>query len=882
MSKRFSRGKNDSPAKKIKLDITREQSNLQKDQKLQQNVTSNNTPNDLEDLWGDDFGEHEIEEMDIIASQATQEEKVFVQPQPIVNPKKSPKYSTPLESFPSTSSGFRGCARYCPIVASQVISSNHCSDIDKEIIESTQAIIFDDFQTNIKVNMNSTLINGQAASQNNIVMVSDDDQVAKWKEEKKKLLEDFMTKEGETEFLRQQLNQIQARAENVKKEQACLLEEKERQMTAEKNALLKEKATLESSIQLLNLQVSSMTEKCKLLESGAIKFTQPQANYCKINRDRGNASLNMSTVKKAKTKETGIQVEEVSSNEHLKSTIILYPLKCLPQFAFEPSQPEKSVVDVKVEEKIGKRNLAIIQDEETFRISENPELSKPKVTVVDDKNLSTDFYLPDLAKLVNKSSDEINSFEAIPIINKMVATSLELLLNTTLVLQNISQVLQNDDIRDMNEFYMSEFYEMPVLHTKSTLEARSWYDFERGIEARRAIGTLAHVVMSCIYLGNFVAGKVKLNISKDVEYQRYIKQMKSYETWDKKGQDFEFLNLFLDFVTVVGVIRRAHQFTGLINAILALIINVQSTVGFCNLGLKRISFTLREIIFCRPLLACFIPISTSLKEFSHYDTFVKTFCNSSDKTGVVYWKGSPAFTLDGCALEIFTAQLETYKLDPVTMIHMTRDLTAFIHTALMTVSIPWFDTTINSCNCCLNILKLVMIYQCECSKFDVEELKTKYIQNDILWRISRCNINNKKQIISWKHQLREDWSSFENNRKENFWSILKILQFSTISHGIRLLSFLAKRDVDFTIRMTYIEDAFHVFLHNITKRNYFKLKTYDEAALDIVKKTFDLDKNREDMEPNQHKLDLINLESQRWTDISPPTSLDLLKLYNCS
>lgn len=136
----------------------------------------------------------------------------------------------------------------------------------------------------------------------------------------------------------------------------------------------------------------------------------------------------------------------------------------------------------------------------------------------------------------------------------MVVTSLELLLNATLVLQKISQALQNDDIRDMNEFYMSEFYEMPVPHAKSTLEARSWYDFERGIEARRAIGTLCHIVTYCTYLGNLIAGKVQLNTSMDSEYPKYIKQMKSYETWSKKGKGFEFLNLFLDFVTVVGVI----------------------------------------------------------------------------------------------------------------------------------------------------------------------------------------------------------------------------------------------------------------------------------------------------------------------------------------
>lgn len=46
----------------------------------------------------------------------------------------------------------------------------------------------------------------------------------------------------------------------------------------------------------------------------------------------------------------------------------MYPLKIIPKCTFEPAEPEKSVIDIKIEEKIGKRNLAILQEEETFRI----------------------------------------------------------------------------------------------------------------------------------------------------------------------------------------------------------------------------------------------------------------------------------------------------------------------------------------------------------------------------------------------------------------------------------------------------------------------------------------------------------------------------------
>jgi predicted RNase H-like nuclease (RuvC/YqgF family) len=85
--------------------------------------------------------------------------------------------------------------------------------------------------------------------------ISDDEQVEKWKEEKQKLLEDFMTKEGETEFLRQQLTQIQTRAENAKKEQSRIMEEQIQKFREEINGLLKEKTSLESQLQLQVLKL---------------------------------------------------------------------------------------------------------------------------------------------------------------------------------------------------------------------------------------------------------------------------------------------------------------------------------------------------------------------------------------------------------------------------------------------------------------------------------------------------------------------------------------------------------------------------------------------------------------------------------------------------
>jgi hypothetical protein len=72
MSKRYGKNNVSSLAKKVKLDLTR-QPNVYKSKKSPKYDTKNVNKNEINDLWGDDFGEEEIEEMDFIASQATQE-----------------------------------------------------------------------------------------------------------------------------------------------------------------------------------------------------------------------------------------------------------------------------------------------------------------------------------------------------------------------------------------------------------------------------------------------------------------------------------------------------------------------------------------------------------------------------------------------------------------------------------------------------------------------------------------------------------------------------------------------------------------------------------------------------------------------------------------
>lgn len=78
----------------------------------------------------------------------------------------------------------------------------------------------------------------------------DNKEFEKLKTENKKLLNDFITKDGETAFLRQQLQQTQLRVENEKLEKMRLIEEQANRHRSEINKIYKEKDQLKTQLEL--------------------------------------------------------------------------------------------------------------------------------------------------------------------------------------------------------------------------------------------------------------------------------------------------------------------------------------------------------------------------------------------------------------------------------------------------------------------------------------------------------------------------------------------------------------------------------------------------------------------------------------------------------
>nr|XP_033329578.1 uncharacterized protein LOC117222151 [Megalopta genalis] len=796
-----------------------------------------------DDVWGDDFAEEDIEEMDFVASQACEEIALTQTNRQVSFVQRCSNVASTSKVAANINNVMNKSLR-SPACMSQKRGVENLKDISQ--IVSVNYKEFEDKLMNRQV-YNSTFKVEESVvpSESKYIM-----ELEKLRSENKKLLDDFITKEGETVFLRNQLQQAQLRAEADKLEKTRFIEEQESRHRTEINAMCKEKEYLKTQFELQTFEVGNLMERCKLLETGNVKLTEP----CSINlntsmkKNKFNSSTNrtsMSMAKPVKVKESCVQATLHDKSSHiLKTWSPYYPLTNISKLVYDKPQPEKPIVNIQVIEKTGRRNLPILQEEDTFRIFENPELVKP-VTMIDERRLSIEFILPEIAALQRKTNSELESENSICVMNKLVSTSRELLLNVIIVLQTIFQAMRNDDIRDMNDIYFSDLYSNSDFNGKSVCDANAWHECERGVEVRRVFGVISYVTLESTYLSKYIAGKTPLFIERDENYKSYSRQMVRYDMWLEKGQDFEMLKMILQFIVLVGSTRRAHQFSGLMCAIMMIICNVHKKVEYCSLAMEYVYQIFKEIVFSRPLPYCYSFLSHIMVIFIKSATYLKKLCVNSRVMAVNNWKGSLHFTPDACPLQIFLAQVENHYFDTVVALDITDTLLQFMQYVLQTDVIPLRSETLESCNCCMKLLRFTMRTLFKCTEANLSAIGDFDSRHFPLQQEDRCKLKN----VCPKHSV----SPIIINNKcicevykdifsdANAWTSLKRRQVKVLRDGIRFLAHLAICDPDFVIRLSDIEDSFHLFMRNISNFDIC-LHENEQEAMDRIKQTFIFDK----------------------------------------
>ncbi|XP_011707988.1 PREDICTED: uncharacterized protein LOC105462835 [Wasmannia auropunctata] len=408
--------------------------------------------------------------------------------------------------------------------------------------------------------------------------------------------------------------------------------------------------------------------------------------------------------------------------------------------------------------------------------------------------------------------------------------------------------MKNDDIRDMNDLYFSTVYKDHNICIKSECEADAWHEGERGIEARRLLGILSHISIESAYLSNYIAGKSQLLTRNDECYNHYLQQMTCYNMWSKKGHEFEMLEIILECVTLIEHVRRSHQFTGLINAIVKLLCNVQQKVDYCDKGLEYICLIFKELVFSRPLSLCYVSLANFIMIFSKCNIFMSKLCTNSQLMTIKRWKGVLHFTPDACVLQIFMAQVEHFCPDFLTTLNMTHALISSIWHVLQKNNLLKSESS-ESCNCYTKLLRFIinMLKKCSENKLDIID-NTEW--QDSFYASKKCYV---LKIINYKDyacQMKYNKENMEKHLTEiysekfdrNLWFDMKKIQYSVLRQGIRFLCHLAICDPDFVIRSSDIEDSFHLFIRNIVFFDDLILHENEREALDRIKTTFIVDK----------------------------------------
>lgn len=840
-----------SPSKKQRLSIT-----IESGPKTNNNRQSTSKKQD--DIWGDDFPEEVLENIDTIASQAFSQ-MVNVSNESIEGPeslpstvtKTSSSWSVPSfdvkthapgpktspTSVPSTSTNFnhqKTISSFKPrtkesrgsISESKHLQIVHDSKINNTTISSSSSkkpvpseektpfsqstqLAFGDFKTKLlnENNMNSTFL-----SQNSYVHIPDDsqlDQISKLKNEKTKLESNVMTKDGEIFFLRGQLATEKKKTASFKSDSSKLLKEQEMSFKAEMQALKKENDNIATQLKLKILEMNNLKDKTKMLEKGAIRLVEPQSPSLDLSRrNKTLISCKKNSSAKVTYKETATQVEVNNVHKYeFKDSLIFYPLQEIPQSIFERSEPETPIIDLHVMGKIGRRDLPILQETNNLRVFENTEAVKPVVTYVDNKELNVQFFLVNLTKLFYKTTEQINSSESLPIINMITATGRELLLNTSTSLKKIFDVMINDDIRDMNDFYLSKYSSIKISDIDNIFSGKKLFDKERAIEARRTLAVISHIVETSTYLSQYVTGKKRLKVDDDHFYKSYIQQFNTYNSWSKRDCDFEFLEMILQFVTIMGLTRNAHQFCGAINAIILILINAQKTVGFCSTGLDYVYKIFREIVFSRPIVDNIPAVSEMMMTFANCKEFTKKLCFSADhsvvssSSDIWYFKVEP----NTCIIEIFISQINKLINDPIVLMNLTYAIVSFIEKVRPTNAFPWIASQRNSCKCCSLLINFAIKSLYKCMKVNVDELE--------------ANFRNQRST-----------NDFSIMSEKQFWNNLKRKQEGMATLGIEFFCHLMNNEYFYIIKRAEMAYTLCLFVdHVVQKFNIRQVEDFESA-----------------------------------------------------
>lgn len=171
--------------------------------------------------------------------------------------------------------------------------------------------------------------------------------------------------------------------------------------------------------------------------------------------------------------------------------------------------------------------------------------------------------------------------------------------------------------------------------------------------------------------------------------------------------------------------------------------------------------------------------------------------------------------------------MENYDFDLLAAIDVTDVLLRFVQYILQTDIIPLRSENLNSCNCCMKLLRFTIKTLCKCSEANLAVIGNFKLDNFPVPKEDSCNLeaicaqhslfNTRPSKLCIREIYRDKFSD------EKAWSSMKEKQLKVLRDGRRFLSHVAICDPDFVIRVSDIEDSFHLFMRNLSAFKNFVL-----------------------------------------------------------
>ncbi|KAM3958314.1 uncharacterized protein ACR2FA_007638 [Aphomia sociella] len=631
MSKRYIFPQQNGERKKAKLDITISDHNFP----LSQNSPMKKDAD--QETWGDDNDD----EILLLASQACEQAySNDISSLPDYSMCMQPgSTSTQLcEPIPSTSKStftFKTPSTHVPNTVSTHLK-NKCNTISSPLPGITSKIMpkANEDYVNLVELFNYKVYKGQDSDQMYRQLLQLQEENAKLKSENGKLHEKCVTKEGEASILRTQLKTCQTAVDNARLEKVRAQEKVQMEWTDKLSIANGQIHDLRTQLDFKNLEIISIKEKCKKLESNKVRLTQVTIGNNDIStshRNNNNSiTVNDSTsqhTRKAKMTTNSVQTDNKAHLLKLNRRHILESssLSEILHLILETSTEQQyNILDYN--EKL-QRQSDFSQNKcriySTFHripssLSTEKDISKNKVTM-------SSIY----EDVTSIATDENNDFKEKYF--KIFKTVITVLNEIESELSTISRRMTTAFQKEMDEKYIDSTTWYLCVEYKDLLQARNLYKEEQGILARRMTALLVSI----------------------------LKSPSGIQLWNDFDENctsnFQFVDIVSRICDLLGGTSCAILYSGLLLAITIYLKNLH--IPKCN---KKILGILKSIIISRPMPFVACEVLAVIRDIVNTETFTSSYCprSSVGNLKLDYDQGVLLYKKDSCYLQVLLKQIE--------------------------------------------------------------------------------------------------------------------------------------------------------------------------------------------------------------------------------